>query len=196
MKYILLLISLACLSACSITSPKDTGKRNMLALESIQLEQKRRTRKHIIVNHPATASELDTYRIALLLSDGKRDYAAGGRWSEFLPSLVQTSLIGTLNDSKLFANVSSDLIASNGRYRLDSEIHHFEAHVAQGEMTSVHIEMGFAVKDLRSLRSITKFTLSETAMTDHSDFDAINRSFEQAYTQLQQALVKKLAKTL
>ena len=197
MKHLILLLSMATLlSGCSLTTPKDTGKANMLALQSVEVENKRRTRRHLIVNHPATPSELDTYRIAVQLDEGKRDYVASARWAEFLPNIIQASLVDTLQDSKLFARVSSDQAASDSRYRLDSEILHFEVNYRSGQPIAVNIEISFTLKNLRTLRTVKQFTLTHSAISDEMDALPINNAFQKAYGDLQEALVKKLAKTL
>jgi cholesterol transport system auxiliary component len=97
------------LSACSILpTPGEAPSRYFLEKASVQWfgpEKKKRMRQ-IAIEMPVIYTPLDTNRIVILPEKNQLEYYAGIEWSDRLSSLIQDSLLYTLQDTSLFGNIS------------------------------------------------------------------------------------------
>jgi cholesterol transport system auxiliary component len=81
---------------------------------------------------------LDTERIAVL-KGRQLDYYRGARWGGRSVEVVQTLLVSSLNDQKLFRSVTAEQARVAGDYMLDIEVRHFEADYADGGIPQAHV---------------------------------------------------------
>lgn len=90
------------------------------------------------IGRPDFAPGLDTDRIAVL-KGRQLDYYRGARWGGRTVEVVQTMLVSSLNDQKLFRSVTSEQARISGDYMLDIEVRHFEADYANGAIPEAHV---------------------------------------------------------
>jgi cholesterol transport system auxiliary component len=96
------------------------------------------TAADLSIGRPDFAPGLDTERIAVL-KGRQLDYYRGARWGGRTVEVVQTLLVSSLNDQKLFRSVTAEQARVAGDYMLDIEVRHFEADYAEGEIPQAHV---------------------------------------------------------
>ena len=75
---------------------------------------------------PYAPAAIDTARIALSRSPTTLDYLADGDWTDRAPRLVQTALIETFENSKVFNAVGSDSLDLRPDFIVEGDLRHFE----------------------------------------------------------------------
>lgn len=96
------------------------------------------TQADLSIGRPDFAPGLDTDRIAVL-KGRQLDYYRGVRWGSRTVEVVQTMLVSSLNDQKLFRSVTAEQARVAGDYMLDIEVRHFEADHAHGTNPEAHV---------------------------------------------------------
>lgn len=193
-KYLSVLLICSIVFSCSLTSPREAGNNNMLRLDSIEYTGKLGRRGgYMMVNFPKSHADLDTYRIAIKRNGTKRDYYAGARWAEFLPLMVQSSLISSIDNAKIFSSVVSDTTSLNSGYQLHTEIREFEADYTQRNAApTVVIDIHFHLANT-SGSTIKHFATRHRVQAKNNDLDAVAHAFKQAFRLTQEEMVRKLA---
>lgn len=96
------------------------------------------TQVDLAIGRPDFAPGLDTDRIAVL-KGRQLDYYRGARWGGRTVEVVQSMLVSTLNDQKLFRSVTAEQARVASDYMLDIEVRHFESDYARGEIPEAHV---------------------------------------------------------
>lgn len=96
------------------------------------------TQADLAIGRPDFAPGLDTDRIAVL-KGRQLDYYRGARWGGRTVEVVQSMLVSSLNDQKLFRSVTAEQARVAGDYMLDIEVRHFEADYASGAIPAAHV---------------------------------------------------------
>jgi cholesterol transport system auxiliary component len=97
-------------------TPKSTFPANLPRLST-----------QILVDVPIAPAGLDTPRIALTRSAVSIDYFADSVWTESVPSLVQTALLESFENSGAIAAIDRESVGLRADFILKTEIRHFEA---------------------------------------------------------------------
>lgn len=87
------------------------------------------THADLSIGRPDFAPGLDTERIAVL-KGRQLDYYRGARWGGRSVEVVQSMLVSSLNDQRLFRSVTADQARVASDYLLDIEVRHFESDYA------------------------------------------------------------------
>lgn len=95
------------------------------------------TQVDLSIGRPDFAPGLDTDRIAVL-KGRNLDYYRGVRWGGRTVEVVQSVMVGTINDQQLFRSVTAEQARVANDYMLDLEVRHFEAN-ANGTMPEAHV---------------------------------------------------------
>lgn len=82
--------------------------------------------KDISIGRPDVAPGLDTPRIAVL-KGRELDYYRGATWGASTNEMVQTFLVNSLEDQRLFRSVTAEQARVAGDYVLDIEVRDFQA---------------------------------------------------------------------
>jgi cholesterol transport system auxiliary component len=91
------------------------------------------------IGRPGMAPGLDTQRIAVL-KGRQLDYYRAARWGGNAVEVVQTLLVDSLEDQRLFRSVTAEQARVAGDYVLDVEVRDFQAeYAAQNAAPSVHV---------------------------------------------------------
>ncbi|MBL8271459.1 ABC-type transport auxiliary lipoprotein family protein [Steroidobacter sp.] len=96
------------------------------------------TQVDISIARPDFAPGLDTDRIAVL-KGRQLDYYRGARWGGRTVEVVQSMLVSTLQDQKLFRSVTAEQARVASDYMLDIEVRHFESDYARGAIPEAHV---------------------------------------------------------
>lgn len=185
------------LAACAL-SPKDLGQAYMFSLGPAKAAAKTHTGARLIVELPTTAPELDTHRISLIRDRGVRDYYAGAKWSDFLPVLVQDSLVRTLEGSGLFKSVAPDQTGLAPDMALKLEIRDFQAEYAKtGAAPVIRVRIVATLLNRESGNTIASLqTGSVTRKAASDSLPAIHAAFKAAFLSAQQRLTEGLNQKL
>jgi cholesterol transport system auxiliary component len=89
------------------------------------------TQADLAIGRPDFAPGLDTDRIAVLRGR-QLDYYRGARWGGRTVEVVQSMLVATMQDQRLFRSVTAEQSRVSGDYTLDIEVRHFEAEYTAG----------------------------------------------------------------
>jgi len=184
------------LTACSL-SPKDLGKSNMVALNPVNVVLNKNAEVALVVAMPHATAELDTYRIAINKEDGNWDYYAGARWLDFLPLLVQDSIIKSLENSKLVKVVLSDQSSVLGGKVLKLEIREFNTLYKKGNKNpSVKIRIAVNVENRDDRSYFTSFEVKAEKQAKENRISSIQEAFRLAFKSVQKDLIYKLSKKM
>lgn len=95
----------------------------------------------LAITRPDVSPGLDTRRIAVLRGR-LLDYYRGAEWGGSVAEIVQTLLVSSLDDQKLFRSVTSEQTRVSSEYLLDVEVRDFQAeYAAAGGNPQVRITM-------------------------------------------------------
>jgi cholesterol transport system auxiliary component len=81
----------------------------------------------LLVDVPLASAGLDTSQIALSRSAVSIDYFADSEWTDRVPTLVQTALLASFENSKAIIAIDRDSVGLRADFILKPEIRHFEA---------------------------------------------------------------------
>jgi cholesterol transport system auxiliary component len=96
------------------------------------------TQVDVSIARPDFAPGLDTDRIAVL-KGRNLDYYRGVRWGGRTVEVVQSMLVSSINDQRLFRSVTAEQARVASDYMLDIEVRHFEAAYANEQSSEAHV---------------------------------------------------------
>lgn len=192
MKKLLVIFSVFFISSCGLTAPENRGNSNKFTLSSVSEKASGKRLSGLIVDFPKVSSDLDTFRIALLRDTGKRDYFAGSRWADFLPVIVQTSIVESLENSGKFTAASADFAKFSANYQLEINIQNFEADYTTSTPPTIRIKMNVKLLNANSSSILKNFTVENASKAEANDLESIYKAFDAAFTNVQKDIVRKL----
>jgi len=175
-------------------SPKDTGRAHMFSLEPLALPASAALpfAPTLVVALPTSAPDLDTHRIALTHADGRHDYYAGARWVDFLPALIQDSLIKTFERSGAFHRVTTE----GGRtddWQLKLEVRSFQADYRKGvSAPRVRVFLAVTVKRPGATLLPMTFKASGEAAAASDSLADIQTAFAMAFSDAQRDIALRV----
>ena len=182
----------AAFTACSFT-PQDLGKGYMFALNPAEPVAVNQQGQSIAVALPSAAPELDTYRIALIKDNKRWDYYAGARWADFLPLLVQDTLIKTLAGAKGAGKVSDDQSGISTDRLLKIEIRSFQAEYSAGKPNPlIRLHLTAHLQNRIDDTPITNFEVKTEVAAKANRISEIQEAFAEGFKTAQKQLVAKL----
>lgn len=145
------------------------------------------------IARPDVAPGLDTSRIAVLRGR-QLDYYRGVQWGGNTIEVVQSLLVASLQDQKLFRSVSSDQARVAGAYILDSEVRDFQAEYVDGRSAPV-VRVTIVGRLIRIADRVLVDSITATATNNATDnrMTAVAASFEAAGHQVAQTLAREAA---
>lgn len=82
----------------------------------------------LIVEIPSAAASLNTTRISLQRSSREYEYYAGSNWTDPAPTLVQTLIVESFENSRRIVAVGRESLGLRADYILKSELREFQAY--------------------------------------------------------------------
>jgi len=137
------------------------------------------TQADLSIGRPDFAPGLDTDRIAVL-KGRQLDYYRGARWGGRTVEVVQTMLVSSLNDQKLFRSVTAEQARVAGDYMLDIEVRHFEADYASGALPDAHVMFIGRLIRIVDRRLVETISSSERVAATAERMTAVAQAFESA----------------
>jgi cholesterol transport system auxiliary component len=151
------------------------------------------TEADLSIGRPDLRPGLDTPRIAVL-KGRQLDYYRSVRWGDDATSVVQTFLVDSLEDQKLFRSVTAEQARISGDYVLDVEVRDFQAEYA-GETGSPVVHVAMTGRLIRVVDRKLVATVSSEARDPASDnrMAAVVAAFEAAGHKVAVDLAQKTA---
>lgn len=94
----------------------------------------------LVVDPPQAPASLDTVHIALRKTPVELDYYASAEWTDRVPSMVQTLLIESFENTGKIMAVGRQSVELRADYQLQTEIRHFEVQ-QEGSAPTVHVRL-------------------------------------------------------
>ena len=179
-----LLVSVAALSACSTGSLFDSDTpvptNYVLAPAPAASETTNTAPVDISVSRPDLAPGLDSDRIAVLRGR-LLDYYRGVRWGTRSIELIQTLVVDSLEDQKLFRSVTPEQARVAGDYVLDLQVRDFQAEYADRASRPV-VHVALVGRLIRVIDRELVATVSSEARSDAEEerMSAVTAAFERA----------------
>lgn len=132
------------------------------------------------VSRPDLAAGLDSDRIAVLRGR-LLDYYRGVRWGTRAIELLQTLVVDSLEDQKLFRSVTAEQTRVAGDYVLDLQVRDFQAEYADGaDLPVVHVSL--VGRLIRVIDRQLVATVSSEARSEAQEerMSAVTAAFERA----------------
>jgi len=197
MRCVTIAMVLFVISGCNdITSPQNLGNAYKFGLQSVE-KSTNPEKQHgsLIVDFPKVSAELDTYRISLLRNGGKQDYYSGVRWADFLPVIVQSAMVESLQNSGLFNVVAADYANISADYLLQSDIKAFHADYTKSNPPTIVIKIHLALVEVKTLKIIKTLTVIREETAKANDISSIYKSFNVAFISAQKEALEQIIKT-
>jgi ABC-type uncharacterized transport system auxiliary subunit len=187
----LVLIAMLFLAGCG--GPRDVGNENKLALPSLARQGKPAQQLGVVMLvYPAAPTDLDTYRIAVLRDDGRQDYIAGARWTDFLPEIMRASLQDTLKNSGAFSFVEQDDGRIDAPYALHTQINKFTvSYATPGKPPLIDVSLTFSLQHVDGT-ALARFTSERKIEATTNTMNAIASAFDEAFLGVERELVRKV----
>ncbi|MEM8959340.1 MAG: ABC-type transport auxiliary lipoprotein family protein [Pseudomonadota bacterium] len=150
LRTIAMILALSALSGCSAISAISNAARPLEVFELRPPDNIPAARgqlaRDLIIEVPTTSGALDTERIMIRPNPLQAQYLPGVRWSGQLPTMVQTLLLRTIEDTGGLRYVGRRPLGARGDYALVTEIVDFQAEAIPGS--------GGATVDIRLISRI------------------------------------------
>ena len=194
------LVCVASLSACSTGSLFDSDTpvptNYVLAPAPAASETTNAAPVDISVSRPDLAPGLDSDRIAVLRGR-LLDYYRGVRWGTRAIELIQTLVVDSLEDQKLFRSVTPEQARVAGDYVLDLQVRDFQAEYAdRANRPVVHVALvGRLIRIID--RELVATVVSEArSEAEEERMSAVTAAFERASHQAILDLGKQVAEVV
>jgi cholesterol transport system auxiliary component len=147
----------------------------------------------IAIGRPDVAPGLDTARIAVLRGR-ELDYYRGVQWGGNTLEVVQSFLVNSLQDQKLFRSVTSEQARVASAYMLDSEVRDFQAEYTDGKNAPT-VRVSIIGRLVRISDRALVDTIAATATHDATDnrMAAVAAAFEAAAQDVARTIAKDAA---
>lgn len=190
-KIIPLLSFVLLLIACSLATPVDIGNAHRITLPSVAPSVRSKPgRKALIVSHPTAPESLDTFRMAFIDKDNNLAYFSGMRWADFLPSLVQESVVNSLSATGMYTDVMSDESIALGAQILQIEIKNFKAmYDASNAPATWNIGLNFVWRNANNFALIKEKVISAKSQATHDTQEANEAAIMNAYREIMRQMI-------
>ncbi len=135
----------------------------------------------LVVEEPVASRALDSDRIAIRTSPLELKYYKGARWSDRAPSLVQTLLVESFENSGHIVAVGRQAIGLRGDYDLKLELREFHAELFDGRtQPTVRTRLNVKIIKQPSAIIIASETFERTAEADSESVPNVVNAFDEA----------------
>lgn len=148
----------------------------------------------LVLAQPDADAALDTTRIALIREATKIEYYAKSGWTDRAPSMVQTLMLKSFENSKRIVAVGRRAIGLRADFELRTELREFQAEYSQSEIAAhVAINAKLVRAAERSIVGQQNFLSKAPAAID--DIEVIVQAFDDALGSVLKHLVEWTLKT-
>ena len=135
----------------------------------------------LVVEEPLAAGGLNVARIALSDDPIRRDYFANARWTERAPSMVQTLLVESFENTGKIVSVGRQAIGLRSDYNLKSELREFQAEYRNpGQPPQVRIRLNAKLVKQPQRKIIASENFEAVINSESEKMTDIVRAFDTA----------------
>ena len=135
----------------------------------------------LLVDTPQSPAALDSDRIALSRSPTTVDYFADAAWDDRAPTLVQSLLVQSFENSGRITAISRESLALRADYILRPELRHFEAEYGPGGGTpAAHVQIGAKLVKMPERTIVAQRRVDTRAPARENQVPAIVEAFNTA----------------
>lgn len=151
------------------------------------------TQADVSIGRPDLSPGLDTERIAVL-KGRQLDYYRAARWGGSTTEVVQTMLVNSLEDQRLFRSVTAEQARVAGDYVLDVEVRDFQAeYVSDTEAPNVHVTMMGRLIRVVDRELVVSIAAEANSKATDNRMSAVAAAFESAAQKVAVELAQKTA---
>lgn len=135
----------------------------------------------LTVTQASPAPGLNTERIAVLREARRMDYYMDAQWGAPLPLVVQSLLIGSLQNQSWFRSVTSEQARVNSNYWLELEVRDFQAEYASEDSApTVRVTLVGALVRVKDRKLLGVYSATVTKAAAENRLGAVVTAFESA----------------
>lgn len=158
--------------------------------------QSRASTVDVAVARPDAQPGLDTRRIAVL-TGRQLDYFRRAEWGGSVTEVVQSLLVSSFDDQKLFRSVTAEQARVSSEYVLDIEVRDFQAeYAAEGAVPQVRVTMIGRVIRIADREMIASLAASSLQPSDSNRMGEVAAAFEAAAQKVALELAGKTAQAI
>jgi len=189
-----------CVAACTssiLQSKIPTPNIYVLAAMPVDVATVATLPVDLAVARPTAVPGLDSDRIAVLHEERRLDYYQESQWGAALPEVVQSLLVGSLQNQKLFRSVTTEQARVSASYLLDLEIRDFQAEYASDSAPpTVRVTLIGSLIRIKDRKLIGIFPTTFTTTAAANRLGAVIAAFESTARQAVAAMGKQTASTV
>jgi cholesterol transport system auxiliary component len=135
----------------------------------------------LVVEKPVAAAGIDTARVALSRNPYQVEYFAKAAWTDNAPSMVQTLMIDSFQNSGSIVGVGREAIGLRPDYLLKTDLREFQANYRGNDpVPEVHVKMIARLVKLPERRIIASMTADRRAKAAGTKFTDVVDAFDEA----------------
>lgn len=194
----IILAASAVLSACGgslFDSELPSSKRYVMATPpaATNATQSAASEIDLAIGRPDVAPGLDTERIAVVRGH-ELDYYRGALWRGTVLDTVQSYVVTTLQEQKLFRSVAPEQSRVGGEYLLDTEVRDFQAEYTGGAaIPIVRVSLTGRIIRIRDRRLVETIAMSTTKQASQNTMASVATAFEAAMQEVSLDLASRTA---
>jgi len=148
----------------------------------------------LAIANPTAAPGLDSDRIAVLHEARRLDYYQDAQWGATLPHVVQSLLVGSLQNQKSFRSVTTEQARVSASFLLDLEVRDFQAEYAnESSAPTVRVTLIASLIRIKDRKLVGTFPVTFTATATENRLGAVVAAFESAARQAVSTVGKQTA---
>jgi len=135
----------------------------------------------LVIDEPLASGGLDTTRIALRPNQTEMQYYAGARWTARAPSMIQTLLVESFENSGHIVAVGRQVIGLRSDYNLLTELREFQADYYRGGATpDVWVRINAKIVRQPRQNIIASKSFERTVQAKGTDLPSVIEAFDES----------------
>jgi cholesterol transport system auxiliary component len=169
-------------AACSVLEPYSTPlDQYTLSPKTTFQNPPPKVDWQLVVEKPIAAAGIDTARIALSRNPYQVEYFAKAVWTDNAPSMVQTLMIDSFQNSNSIVGVGREAIGLRPDYLLKTDLREFQANYRDGDpVPEIHVKMIARLVKLPERRIIASMTADRKSKAAGAKFTDVVDAFDDA----------------
>lgn len=151
----------------------------------------------VVVAEPAAAPGLSTDRIAVLHPDRRLEYFSGARWGDTAARVLQSLIVGTLQDQGAFRSVTAAPTGTAATHLVELELKDFQAEYTDGARAPVvRVSVVANVIGVADRRLVAVIPATALVQASENRLAAVVAAFESAARQVSADLGRQVGTAL
>lgn len=187
----LLLAASIALPGCTLPGSGDPPQLYTLTHKSTFDPDLPNVQWQLVIERPVAAAGINTQRIAIQRSPVTLDYLARASWTDQAPSLVQTLLIESFENTGKIRAVSRESTQLRPDYVLQTELREFQAeNDLTGKPPAAHVRLNGKLIRMPDRTIISNRTVDRKVAATKGDVEGIILAFDEALGKVMKEMVE------